>query len=143
MTTRRVYRWEKPAESFKYLVIYVLLWYFNLILPGVVSCSTHSSYASTSTSQKLLLPIRQRLTPNQLSALLYLVAERKWHGQSMEDLREDIRHREDVERTAVSLTEFIEKQGDENWADDLLQQIGPWIMVQLADMANFFESVRK
>jgi hypothetical protein len=79
----------------------------------------------------------------QLSALIYLVAERKLHGQSMEDLREDIRHREDVERTALSLTEFIEKQGDENWADDLLQQVGPWLMVQLGDLANFFESVRK
>jgi hypothetical protein len=37
MTTRRVYRWEKPAETSKYLVIYILLWYFDLILPGVVS----------------------------------------------------------------------------------------------------------
>jgi hypothetical protein len=37
MTTRRVYRWEKPAETSKYLVVYILLWYFNLILPGVVS----------------------------------------------------------------------------------------------------------
>jgi hypothetical protein len=61
----------------------------------------------------------------------------------MEDLREDIKHREDTQRTALSLTEFIEKQGDENWADDLLRDVGPWLMVQLGDMANFFESVRK
>jgi hypothetical protein len=37
MTTRRVYRWEHPAETAKYLVIYLVLWYLNLILPGVVS----------------------------------------------------------------------------------------------------------
>jgi len=36
MTTRRVYRWEHPAETTKYLVIYLILWYFNLLLPGVV-----------------------------------------------------------------------------------------------------------
>lgn len=112
MTTRRVYRWEHPAETLKYLLIYSVLWYFNLLLPGI------------------------------LSALLYLVAERRIHGMSIEDLREDIKHIEDVERTALSLTEFIEKQGDENWAHDLLQDIGPWLMVQLADLANFFESVR-
>ncbi|KAG9188017.1 hypothetical protein G6011_01940 [Alternaria panax] len=112
MTTRRVYRWEYPAETTKYLVIYVVLWYLNLLLPGA------------------------------LSVVFYLVAERRFHGQSMQDLREDIKHREDVERTALSLTEFIEKQGDENWAHDLLQDLGPWLMVQLADLANFFESVR-
>lgn len=112
MTTRRVYRWEYPVETTKYLVIYIVLWYLNLLLPGA------------------------------LSVVLYLVAERRLHGQSIEDLREDIKHREDVERTALSLTEFIEKQGDENWAHDLLQDLGPWLMVQLADLANFFESVR-
>jgi hypothetical protein len=37
MTTRRVYRWESPAETTKYLLIYLVLWYFNLLLPGVVS----------------------------------------------------------------------------------------------------------
>lgn len=112
MTTRRVYRWENPRETAKYLIIYVALWYFNLLLPGV------------------------------LSAILYLVVQRRLHSQTMEDLREDIRHREDVERTALSLTEFIEKRGNENWAHDLLQEIGPWLMIQLADLANFFETVR-
>ncbi|KAI4943599.1 hypothetical protein J4E91_009236 [Alternaria rosae] len=112
MTTRRVYRWEAPLETTKYLAIYLILWYFNLLLPGI------------------------------MTALLYLVGERRWNAPSMEDLREDIRHREDVERTALSLTEFIEKQGDENWAHDLLQDLGPWLIVQLADLANFFESVR-
>tara|TARA_R110002003_G_scaffold54_9_gene4746 strand:+ start:12858 stop:13058 length:201 start_codon:yes stop_codon:yes gene_type:complete len=37
MTTRRVYRWESPPETFKYLLIYLVLWYFNLLLPGMVS----------------------------------------------------------------------------------------------------------
>lgn len=40
MTTRRIYRWEKPAETAKYLVAYLVLWYFNLLLPGAVSGST-------------------------------------------------------------------------------------------------------
>jgi hypothetical protein len=56
MTVRRVYRWEAPLETTKYLAIYLTLWYFNLILPGAVSddlpfsrarltcISCHSSY---------------------------------------------------------------------------------------------------
>jgi hypothetical protein len=37
MTTRRVYRWENSAETTKYLLIYLVLWYLNLLLPGIVS----------------------------------------------------------------------------------------------------------
>ena len=28
------------------------------------------------------------------------------------------------------------------WADEIVEVLGPWLMVQLADMANFFESIR-
>lgn len=37
MTARRVYRWEVPSETAKYLFIYLTLWIFNLLLPGAVS----------------------------------------------------------------------------------------------------------
>jgi hypothetical protein len=40
------------------------------------------------------------------------------------------------------LNEFIEKRGDEKWADDIVEVVGPWLMIQLSDMANFFETVR-
>jgi hypothetical protein len=61
----------------------------------------------------------------------------------MKDLREDIEHRENQRETALSLTELIVKEGDENWSDKLLEGLGPWLMLQLADLANFFESLRK
>lgn len=111
MTIRHVYRWESLAETWKYLIAYVVLWWYNLLLPGI------------------------------LSALLYHVVQHRLHGNTIEDLRRDIKHTEDVQRVALSLTEFIEKEGDENWADELLQSVGRWLMVQLADLANFFESV--
>ena len=80
---------------------------------------------------------------SKLAAFVYLVIERRTHGNTIEDLREDIKHREDQRTTALSLTELIVKEGDENWSDDLLEGLGPWLMVQLADLANFFESMRK
>ena len=69
--------------------------------------------------------------------------ERREHGNTIEDLREDILHREDQRTTALSLTELIVKEGDENWSDDLVNELGPWFMIQLADLANFFESLRQ
>ena len=40
MTTRRVYQWQDPGETTKYLVVYLVLWYFNLLLAGMVSLRT-------------------------------------------------------------------------------------------------------
>jgi hypothetical protein len=71
-----------------------------------------------------------------------LVAERRIHGNTLEDLRKDIIRREDTQQTALSLNEFIEKRGDDKWADEIVEAVGPWLMVQLSDMANLFESVR-
>jgi hypothetical protein len=36
MTTRRVYRWENPTETTKYLLIYIVLWATDMLLPGMV-----------------------------------------------------------------------------------------------------------
>ena len=78
-----------------------------------------------------------------MAFFVYLVIERREHGNTIEDLREDILHREDQRTTALSLTELIVKEGDENWSDDLVNELGPWFMIQLADLGNFFESLRK
>jgi hypothetical protein len=62
---------------------------------------------------------------------------------SLEDLRNELKRTEDTQQTALTFTEFIEKKGDEQWADKLLQDLGPWLMVQLCDAANFFEVLLK
>lgn len=133
MTTRRVYRWENRFETTKYLLIYLTLWYLNLLLPGIV---------------RVFLPttigiIGYLLTTHQLTAIVFFVVERHVHGITLDDLRDDIKHREDVHATSLSLMEFIEKKGDEKWADEIVESLGPWLMIQLADLANLFERVRK
>jgi len=69
--------------------------------------------------------------------------DRYFHGNSLKDLREDVKRTEDLQQTAFTLTEYIEKKGDELWADELLQSLGQWLMIQLCDMANFCEVMRK
>ncbi|KAF2703530.1 hypothetical protein K504DRAFT_463583 [Pleomassaria siparia CBS 279.74] len=112
MTTRRIYMWHSPSETFTYLMTYLLLWYFNLVFPAA------------------------------LSTILYFIVKRYFNGNTLKDLRQHVQRTEDVLQTALTLTECVEKKGDEQWADELLQELGPWLMIQLCDMADFFEVMR-
>ena len=99
MTIRRVYRWQNPSETAKYLVIYIILWWFDVIICGV------------------------------LSAIVYFVIERRVRGFHIEDLREDIKRSKNAQATAMTINEFIDKRGDENWAEDVIQTVGTWLMM--------------
>jgi hypothetical protein len=37
MKMRRIYLWEDRAQTMKYLIIYLVLWFYNLLLPAAVS----------------------------------------------------------------------------------------------------------
>ena len=39
--SRSVYRWEHPPTTVKYLLVYSVLWYFSLLLPGGVSRTSY------------------------------------------------------------------------------------------------------
>lgn len=75
--------------------------------------------------------------------MVYFVIRRRFKGDTMEDIREGIKRTEDVNQTALTLTEFIEKEGDEAWTGKILEDLGPWMMVQLCDTANALEVFRK
>ncbi len=79
----------------------------------------------------------------KLAVIVCLVVRRHYTGETIEDIRTDIKRTEDVHRTALTLTEYIEKEGDELWADNIVQMMGPWLMVQLCDIANSLEVMRK
>lgn len=80
---------------------------------------------------------------SQLLSLLYLLIHRKVRSPTIEDLRKDIKRTEDVNETALTLSEFIAKKGDKEWADPLIEKLGPWALVQLSDLANMMEVLRK
>ncbi|GAM87602.1 hypothetical protein ANO11243_056290 [Dothideomycetidae sp. 11243] len=130
MTARRIYRWENISETFVYLMIYLLLWYLDLLLPGMVS--------------ELVIPLQTglKLSISELSLVIYLVIRRRYVGRTIEDIRNDIKRTEDVRRTAHTLSEYINKEGEDVWADNILQAVGPWLMIQLCDAANNFEVMR-
>ncbi len=112
MTTRKIYRWDDPNETSKYLAGFAVAWAFNQVLPAGIF------------------------------GIIYLIANRKIHEPTLNDLRKDVIRTEDRNRTALSVTEFIEKEGAEGWVDELVRVIGPWLMIQLADLANLMEIIR-
>jgi hypothetical protein len=74
---------------------------------------------------------------------MYFIFRRRFSPPKIEDLRGDLIRVESMEQTAMNLSEFIEKRGEEVWVDPLIEDVGPWLMVQLADLANLMETVRK
>ena len=79
----------------------------------------------------------------KLAGAIYLIIHRKAYPPDIEDLRKDIIRTEDINETALTLAEFIEKEGDQRWVDPLIEQVGPWLLVQLGDLANLMEVLRK
>jgi hypothetical protein len=79
----------------------------------------------------------------QLAAVVYFILQRHIHAPTIADLEIDVKRTERLEETALTLSEFIEKRGDQHWVDPLIEDVGPWMMVQLADLADLMETLRK
>lgn len=80
---------------------------------------------------------------DQLLGIIYLIVQRHTHAPTIEDVRRDIIRTEDLNETALTIGEFIEKEGDQRWVDPLIETVGPWALVQLSDLANLMEVLRK
>lgn len=75
--------------------------------------------------------------------LLWLIWARRLNPPTIDEFREDIERSEDVTTTALSLTELIEQHGDRGWVDPLVEDLGPRVVLQLQDMADFLEALTK
>ncbi|KAL8869908.1 MAG: hypothetical protein Q9174_003920 [Haloplaca sp. 1 TL-2023] len=109
MQARRIYRWDNPSMTAKYLAAYVLLWALNYLSGAAI------------------------LT------VIWLVFKRRIYPPTLEDTREEIKRSENVEATALNITQLIEQHGSHGWTDALRQDLGPWLLLQLEDLANVLE----
>ena len=75
--------------------------------------------------------------------MLWLVLKRWYHPPTLENLCEDIKRSEDTQQTALNLTQLIEQYGSRGWLDALIEKTGPNSMLQLEDMADALEIMRK
>lgn len=75
--------------------------------------------------------------------MLWLVVRRWYNPSTAESLREAIKRSEDTEKTALNLTQLIEQHGSRGWLDAAIEKMGPQSTVQLEDMADALEIMRK
>ena len=72
-----------------------------------------------------------------------MVLKRRYYPPTSENLREDIKRSEDTEQTAMSLTQLIEQHGSRGWLNALMEKSGPRSALELEDMADALEIIRK
>ncbi|KAL9009748.1 MAG: hypothetical protein Q9173_005247, partial [Seirophora scorigena] len=109
MKLRHIYRWDNRTETALYLGAYAFLWAINYLAGAFIL------------------------------ALIAVVLQRRLYPPTLEDVREDIIRSEDAGRTALNLTQLIEQYGAHGWVEVLRQDLGPWFLLQLEDIANVLE----
>lgn len=75
--------------------------------------------------------------------IIYLVAKNRYFPTSVESLRDSIRRASDREGVAYGLGELIDRHGREDWLEPLTEALGPYIQLQLGDIANMLEVFAK
>ncbi|MCJ1335925.1 hypothetical protein MMC09_001199 [Bachmanniomyces sp. S44760] len=109
MKIRGVYRWEDPWKTLKWFALYVVLWHSNHLIGFL--------YAY----------------------ILYLVIKNHYYPTSVSSLRESSKRALDREVAATKLGELIDKHGKDQWLEPLVDELGPYIQLQLGDIANMLE----
>lgn len=79
------------------------------------------------------------LTLIQWAYMIYYVTRNRYSPTSVESLRRSIQRTRDSRRTASRFGELIDKHGRDNWLEPLLEDLGPYIQLQIGDIANMLE----
>ncbi|KAI4242910.1 MAG: hypothetical protein L6R40_003783 [Gallowayella cf. fulva] len=113
MDMRSVYRWEDPWNTAKWLAVYICLWYTQYLMGFVYGY------------------------------IIYIVIKNRFFPSSVEALRNSM-HRTHHERgQACNFGELVDKYGRKHWLEPLLDELGPFMQLQLNDMANMLEYLRR
>ena len=113
MSVRSVYRWERPRNTAKWFAMYVVLWYYQYLI-SFVYCY-----------------------------IIYAVVRNCWFPTSIEALRGSMHRAHDKRAQAYKFGELVDKHGRNHWLEPLLQDLGPFIQLQVNDIANMFEVFSK
>lgn len=108
---RHIYRWDDPFRTGKLMALYFFLWTISHI--GTFFWGY----------------------------IIYSCIMNYYYPTSVEELRNGIRRSIDRGATALKIGEMIDQHGSKEWLEPLLDEIGPYLQVQLVDIANFFEVV--
>ncbi|KAF6226057.1 hypothetical protein HO173_012547 [Letharia columbiana] len=109
MKVRAVYRWEHPRTTGEWFALYVFLWYTQHIMGFLYSY------------------------------IIYIVVMNRYYPTTVESLRKSQRRAFDSSVSANMFSELIDKHGRNDWLDPVMDSLGPYVQLQLGDMANMLE----
>lgn len=72
--------------------------------------------------------------------VLYSTIMNFYYPRSLEALREGIERGIDRGATAFKVGELMDKHGNDDWLGPLMEELGPFLQVQVADLASLLES---
>ncbi|KAH7400410.1 hypothetical protein BKA64DRAFT_481465 [Cadophora sp. MPI-SDFR-AT-0126] len=107
---RSIYRWQDPARTGKWMVLYFGLWYISHIMTFTYGY------------------------------IFYSTIMNDFYPPTVADLRAEMSRSFDRGATAFKVGELMDKHGSDNWLEPLLDQVGPYIQVQIGDLASFLEA---
>ena len=129
MNVRSVYRWESPTRTGKWLAIYVVLWYTQHLVAFLVRSPHIFSFQLTNIIQ--------------WAYIIYIVVKRRYFSANTKSLRESMDRALNRGNTAYKFGELINKHGREEWLEPLIDEMGPYVQLQLNDAANMLEVLAK
>ena len=106
---RRIYTWEDPKRTGKWLVVFGFLWYTEHVV------GFFHAY------------------------IIYTVLRNRFYPDTVEAVRQAYARAADQALKAQAWGELVEKHGHEGWIEPLLDELGPVIQLQLADAADYLE----
>ncbi|KAL8836911.1 MAG: hypothetical protein Q9176_006041 [Flavoplaca citrina] len=71
--------------------------------------------------------------------IIYMVIKNRYASSSVEALRISMRRVNDQRSDVYKLGELMDKHGKKHWLEPLLDELGPFVQLQLNDMANMLE----
>lgn len=134
MNVRSIYRWENPKKTGKWLALYIYLWYTQHIVTYLVSSSLPSFFRSCACIDWFIF---------QWIYVIYKVLKNRYYPASSAALQESIQRAHDRQSTAYKFGELIDRHGGDNWIEPLIDDLGPFVQLQLGDMANLLEVFNK
>ncbi|KAI9731937.1 MAG: hypothetical protein M1834_004388 [Cirrosporium novae-zelandiae] len=109
MSVRSITRWEDPKRTAKWAVLYIALWYSEHIMGFLYGY------------------------------IIYIVIRNRIYHASIEDTKESLKRALDRRQTALHFGEVVDKHGRDGWLEPLLEELGPYIQLQVGDFANLLE----
>ena len=109
MHVRSVYRWENPEVTGRWFATYLVLWYTQHIMGFLYGY------------------------------IIYIVLKNRFHPTSVDSLRESMKRSLESTGTASKFGELVDKHGRKDWLEPFMDDLGPYIQLQLGDMANMLE----